>query len=97
MRESIDLRPGGEGIFRWAGGEQRRALVEEVEPGRRLAFSWVDDQGESSLVELTLDDAPGGATRLVVLEVPLVVLRAVGAVPAAGGARRGPAMVAACA
>ncbi|HEV2754055.1 MAG TPA: SRPBCC domain-containing protein [Solirubrobacteraceae bacterium] len=93
----IDLWPGGEGIFRWADGEERRALVEEVEPGRRLAFSWTGEDGEPSLVELTLDDAPDGATRLVVLEIPLVGLHAVSTAPAAGGQRRGPAMVAGCA
>ena len=93
----IDLWPGGEGTFRWADGEERLALVEEVEAGRRLAFSWTGEDGEPSLVELTLDDAPDGATRLVVLEIPLVALHAVSAAPAAGGRRRGPAMVAGCA
>lgn len=94
----LDLRPGGEGVFRWAGGQERRAVVEEVEPGRRLAFTWAGENGETSLVELTLDDTADGGTRLVVVEVPLVTVRAVGAALAAvAPSHRGPAMVAACA
>ena len=59
----LDARPGGEGIFRWANGEERRAVVEQVDPGRRLELRWEDD----GRVELTLEEA-GGGTRLVVRE-----------------------------
>src|SRR6266511_2284875 len=30
--------PGGRGVFRWADGEERHAVVEEVVPERRFAF-----------------------------------------------------------
>jgi uncharacterized protein YndB with AHSA1/START domain len=61
----LDLRPGGGASFRWSNGEERTATVTEVEPGRRLAFEWNDDdEGE---VEFTLDDDVDG-TRLTVVE-----------------------------
>jgi uncharacterized protein YndB with AHSA1/START domain len=60
----LDLRPGGGASFRWSNGEERHATVTEVEPERRLAFEWADDEGE---VEFTLDDDPDG-TRLTVVE-----------------------------
>lgn len=59
----LDARPGGRGVFRWDNGEERHAVVEEVDPGRRLELLW-DDTGR---VELTLEEA-GGGTRLVVRE-----------------------------
>ena len=58
-------------------GELRHVTIEEVEDRRRVALSWCAPGGEPSLVELTLDDAPDGRTRMVVVEVPLVTLRAV--------------------
>ena len=36
----LELEPGGEGVFRWDDGEERHAVVEEVEPERRFAFTW---------------------------------------------------------
>jgi uncharacterized protein YndB with AHSA1/START domain len=59
----LDLRPGGGACFRWANGEERHAVVREVEPGERLAFDWEDD-GE---VEFTLADEADG-TLLTVVE-----------------------------
>jgi uncharacterized protein YndB with AHSA1/START domain len=59
----LDLRPGGGASFRWANGEERHAVVTEVEPERRLAFDWEDE----GTVEFTLDDDAYG-TRLVVVE-----------------------------
>jgi uncharacterized protein YndB with AHSA1/START domain len=59
----LELRPGGGASFRWANGEERHAIVTEVEPERRLAFDW-EDEGS---VEFTLDDDVDG-TRLVVVE-----------------------------
>jgi uncharacterized protein YndB with AHSA1/START domain len=59
----LDLRPGGGASFRWSNGEERRAIVTEVDHERRLSFTW-DDEGE---VELTLDDDADG-TRLTVVE-----------------------------
>ena len=59
----LDLREGGEGVFRWGDGDERRAVVEEIDEARRLALRFEDD----GLVELELDDADGG-TLLVVTE-----------------------------
>jgi uncharacterized protein YndB with AHSA1/START domain len=59
----VDLRPGGGARFRWANGEERQAIFTEVEPERRLAFTWEDE----GLVEFTLEDVPDG-TRLTVIE-----------------------------
>src|SRR4051812_50102756 len=36
----LDARPGGEGVFRWGDGEERRALVREAEPEERLVLGW---------------------------------------------------------
>ena len=59
----LDARPGGEGVFRWGDGDERRAVVREAEPGERLVLDW-DDDGE---VTFTLEEVPEG-TRLVVRE-----------------------------
>jgi uncharacterized protein YndB with AHSA1/START domain len=59
----LDPREGGEGIFRWDDGEERRATVVEAEPGERLVLDW-DDEGT---VELTLEEVEDG-TRLLVRE-----------------------------
>ena len=59
----LDARPGGEGVFRWDDGDERHAVVEEVDEERRLALRF-DDEG---LVRLELDDTPDG-TLLVVTE-----------------------------
>jgi uncharacterized protein YndB with AHSA1/START domain len=72
----LDIREGASGTMRWHGGEQRRVSVEEVKEHRRLALHWCEPGGEPSLVELTLEDAAAG-TRLTVIEVPLLTLRAV--------------------
>lgn len=60
----LDPTPGGHASFRWENGEAREALVEDVEPGRRLVLRWLDDDG---VVRLELEDA-GAGTRLRVLE-----------------------------
>jgi uncharacterized protein YndB with AHSA1/START domain len=59
----LDPSPGGEGRFRWGDGEERRAVVREVEPEERLVLDW-DDDGE---VVLELEEVDGG-TRLHVTE-----------------------------
>jgi uncharacterized protein YndB with AHSA1/START domain len=78
----------------WLGDEldERDAVLEEREEGRRLALVWDADGGGRSLVEITLDEARDG-TRVTVVEIPLTVLRAVGDEVAAGAAR-GPMMLA---
>jgi uncharacterized protein YndB with AHSA1/START domain len=59
----LDPTPGGEGIFRWGDGEERRAVVREAEPEERLVLDW-EDGGE---VVLELEEVEGG-TRLHVVE-----------------------------
>jgi len=59
----LDARPGGEGVFRWGNGEERRAVVREAEEPERLVLDW-DDGGE---VVLELDEVEGG-TRLRIVE-----------------------------
>jgi uncharacterized protein YndB with AHSA1/START domain len=64
----LDLERG-EGVFRWESGEVRRAVVEEVEPGRRLSLHWWDDEArdEPTEVAFTLEEV-GEGTRIVVTE-----------------------------
>ena len=59
----LDVREGGDGVFRWDDGEERRAKVLVVERGERLVFDWADE-GE---VEFTLEEVEEG-TRLLVRE-----------------------------
>jgi uncharacterized protein YndB with AHSA1/START domain len=59
----LDAQPGGVGVFRWANGEERRAVVREAEPGERLVLEW-EDEGE---VVLELAEVDGG-TRVRVVE-----------------------------
>ena len=59
----LDAQPGGEGVFRWGDGEERRAVVREAEPEERLVLDW-DDAGE---VVLELEEVEGG-TRVHVVE-----------------------------
>jgi uncharacterized protein YndB with AHSA1/START domain len=62
----FDLDRGG--VFRWGDGEVRHAVVEEVEPERRLAIRWWNPSApEESEVIFTLDETEEG-TRLVVTE-----------------------------
>ena len=63
----LEAEPGGEGVFRWDDGEERRALVEDVEVGRRFAFRWRDEAGEETVVAFSLVEVAGG-TRVVVTE-----------------------------
>jgi uncharacterized protein YndB with AHSA1/START domain len=72
----VEVVPGGSGVFRWPDGTERRAVVEDVEPGRRLSFRWLPFQrtagGRVVMVpstrgELTLDEVDGG-TRVRVVE-----------------------------
>ena len=91
----LEVRQGAQGTLRLDGGEQRLVTVEEVEQGRRLSLSWREPHGEPSLVEITLDDAPEG-TRLVVVEMPLLALRAIASGLEAGrfSGAQGPQMLA---
>jgi uncharacterized protein YndB with AHSA1/START domain len=59
----LDPRPGGEGVFRWGDGEERRAVVREAEEPERLVLDW-DDGGETA-IEL---EETGDGTRVRVVE-----------------------------
>jgi uncharacterized protein YndB with AHSA1/START domain len=59
----LDAVEGGEGVFRWGNGEERRATVREVVPGEKLVLDWDDD----GAVQFDLEPVPEG-TRLVVRE-----------------------------
>lgn len=91
----LEIEVGSEGWLRWEGGECRRVAVEEVVERRRIVMRWTGPEGSETLVELVLDDADEG-TRLVVLELPVAQLEAVGVLLDGGpGVLGGPQMVAA--
>lgn len=71
----LDPRPGGEGVFRWEDGDERRAVIEVVEEARRLTFDWGEPEGELSTVDFTLEEVPAG-TRLTVVETAPAALSA---------------------
>jgi len=61
------LDEGDEMVLRWNEGDVRRAVVEDADEPRRLAFRWsAEDDDESTLVELTLEEIPGGTLLRVV-------------------------------
>lgn len=74
----LEIEEGARGWLRWDDGERRPAVVEEVVEQRRIVLRWSEEDGPETVVELVLDDVPQG-TRLVVLELPVVALDAVGA------------------
>lgn len=69
----LDVRPGGAGTFSFPDGEVRRALVRDVEPARRLSFTWWpltgDDVGRATTVTITLEPCDVGC-RLRLVESP---------------------------
>lgn len=71
----LDPRPGGEGLFRWADGEERRATVEVVEEPRRFSFDWISEDAAVTTVEFTLEEV-GEDTRLTVVESARATLQA---------------------
>jgi uncharacterized protein YndB with AHSA1/START domain len=66
----VDVRPGGEGSIRFAGGHDRRVRVDAVELGRSISFRWAPDAmpEAETRVELRLEDAGDGGTRITVSE-----------------------------
>jgi len=73
----LEVEVGRRGWLRWHDGDRRQATVEEVVELRRVVLRWGEPGGSESIVELVLDDTPEG-TRLVVLELPVEQLEAVG-------------------
>jgi hypothetical protein len=65
----LELEPGAEGRFRLDDGSERRALVEEVDPGHTLSWWWWSDEADDlgTRVEVRLIEAISG-TRVVVVE-----------------------------
>lgn len=66
----LDLREGGEATFVLAGGEERHAVVEDVQPGERWTFWWWTEDAPGSRVTVELAPAVSG-TRVRVLETPV--------------------------
>jgi uncharacterized protein YndB with AHSA1/START domain len=66
----LDVREGGEGVFRFDDGEERPATIEAVDDAERLVFRWRRYAAEETRVELVLHDVAEG-TRLVVVESTL--------------------------
>jgi uncharacterized protein YndB with AHSA1/START domain len=66
----LDLREGGEAVFRYADGRERRAVIETVQDGTRLVLRWLRD-GEESRVEFLVEAVSAG-TRLLVVESGLL-------------------------
>jgi uncharacterized protein YndB with AHSA1/START domain len=66
----LELRAGGEGVFRWNDAEVR-VTVEEVSPPSRFSYRWEPSQtpsgGPTTLVAFELEEIPGG-TRLSLVE-----------------------------
>ncbi|HEY2258549.1 MAG TPA: SRPBCC domain-containing protein [Solirubrobacteraceae bacterium] len=105
---TLELRPGGDASFR-SGDELRSGWVEEVvapvsgsddaDGGQsgRLTFWWAEDGEPASRVELVLSEIDPATTLLRIVETrPLEILDLVGVpLPGQGGARYGPALVAA--
>ena len=69
LAEEAELDPveGGDAVFRFEDGEERRGTVLRVEEERSLAFTWARPEEPETYVELTLEPAIAG-TRLVVVE-----------------------------
>jgi uncharacterized protein YndB with AHSA1/START domain len=63
----LDLRQGGEVVFRYDNGEERHGRVREVVEEERLRIRWRRDSRAESEVEFVLADAAAG-TRLIVVE-----------------------------
>lgn len=78
---TLEPVPGGSGAFTEPDGTRRSAVVEEVDPGRRLRWSWWpdDDPGDAATVDIDLmpvtperPGAPAIGTRVTVTETPRI-------------------------
>src|SRR5690242_20745834 len=58
----LDARPGGEGVFQWGDGDERRAVVRELEESERLVLDW--DDGGTVAIELETSET-GTIVRVV--------------------------------
>jgi uncharacterized protein YndB with AHSA1/START domain len=87
----VDLRPGGELVFRFDSGVDGKGVVERVEPPHRFAFRWISPeperdmvaaQGHYTTVEFSLE-ARGEGTLLRVVESGFAALEGTAAENAA--------------
>jgi uncharacterized protein YndB with AHSA1/START domain len=78
----VDLRPGGDLLFRFESGVDGRGTVEKVEPPHRFSFRWISPeperdmaaaQGHYTTVEFSLA-AQGEGTLLRVVETGFAAL-----------------------
>ncbi|MFL5958834.1 MAG: SRPBCC domain-containing protein [Gaiellaceae bacterium] len=46
----LDARPGGEGVFRWGNGDERRGVIRQLEQAERFVLDW--DDGGTVAIEL---------------------------------------------
>ena len=58
----LDAREGGEGVFRWGDGDERRVVVRELQEAERLVLDW--DDGGSVVLELRPEES-GTLVRVV--------------------------------
>lgn len=74
----VDVRPGGSGTVGFAGGHVRRLRVETVETGATFSFRWSPEAApeDETRVELRLEDADDGSTRITVVEQGFAALSA---------------------
>ncbi len=79
----VDLRLGGAVRFRWSDGSERRGVLVDLDPARRLAFRWrempnsptppaVSPTAEPTVVAFSLSPQ-GRRTRVTVTETPGVL------------------------
>ncbi len=70
----LDLRPGGVGRFVDDDGRVRRAVVDAVDAGNRVRWTWwdQDEPADASTVELTVGAEPDGTTSLTVTETSVL-------------------------
>ena len=70
----VDLRPGGDAAMIWENHGRYAMRIEEVDPPRRLVWSWVHEpdvafeEAPATRVQWTLTPRDDGGTRLHLLE-----------------------------
>jgi len=68
----LDAVPGGDAEFTDPDGTRRRAVVDEVAPGRLLSWTWWPEDGDGAMSQVTIELRPlPGGTQVEVTEVPV--------------------------
>lgn len=88
LADRVELEPfeGAQATF-VVDGQERHGEVREVEPGRRIAFTWRAPEEPATLVELTLVPVDRELTRLHITETAPGGIRCAVGSPAAWSAR----------